>query len=468
MRTTIIGAGFSGCALALQLASTRDDARQVCVVGMPGTFGRGVAYGEALPEHLLNVRARHLGIDPDDPADFAEWLNLSERARDGFLPRIAYGEYLYDRVQAAREQAANLAFLEQEAVAVERDGDGFRVFLDDGADFASEQVVLALGALPPQRLAGVGPRLARDPRYIGWPWHEDALSRIERDERVLVVGTGLTMADVVTSLGKRGHRGGIVALSRHGLLPRRHLPDVPAPIALPPSVLRALRSHDVAALLRAVRPLACAVPDWRSVVDALRPHTQVFWRGLPPSQRSRFLRHLRTWWEACRHRLAPRVAAELDLMEVSGQLQVRAGRLLRAGLRVDGVEAVVRLRGRQQATVERFDRVVRATGLDTDITRTTHPLVSHMLDAGLLQPDRHGLGIAVDEALTVRDAAGRPVPGLSCLGPLLRGHLWEITAVPELRAAAGALAQRLSGDRARDDRRLPIDAGWTGTGGGSR
>jgi uncharacterized NAD(P)/FAD-binding protein YdhS len=130
-------------------------------------------------------------------------------------------------------------------------------------------------------------------------------------------------------------------------------------------------------------------------------------------------------------------------MQASGQLQVHAGRLLRASLRADGVEVVMRLRSRQQTSVERFDRVIRATGMDTDVTRTTHPLMTHMLDAGLVLPDPHGLGIAVDDTLAVRDAARRAVPGLYCLGPLLRGHLWEITAVPELRAAAGMLAQRI-------------------------
>ncbi|MBN3585700.1 hypothetical protein JYB64_25240, partial [Algoriphagus aestuarii] len=47
------------------------------------------------------------------------------------------------------------------------------------------------------------------------------------------------------------------------------------------------------------------------------------------------------------------------------------------------------------------------------------------------------------DALEVVDARGRVVPGLYCLGPLLRGRYWEITAVPELRVAARWLAQAL-------------------------
>lgn len=443
MRITIVGAGFSGSTLATLLASTEDGAPEVCLVGVGETFARGVAYGQARPEHLLNVRAGQLGARPDAPGDFADWLSLGPRGRHEFLPRIAYGDYLAERVREAQEAATNLSLVRQEAIAISRVGDGFRVHLDDGGYFASDRVVLALGALPPQRLTGVGPRLALSPRYIGWPWQDDGLDRIEPEARVLIVGTGLTMVDVVATLAARGHRGPLVAISRHGLLPQPHTAEPGPAIELPPSVQQALRGHDVRALLAAVRSVTHVAPDWRSVVDALRPHTQAFWQGLPRAQRERFLRHVRSYWEAARHRIAPRVAEVVEDLRNRGQLQIRAARLLRAGLRAQGAEVLLRARGQDQAEVGQYDYVVRATGLDTDIVRTTHPLVSHLLEAGLLSADPHGLGVEVDGGLQVRDRHGEPVRGLYCLGPLLRGHLWEITAVPELRTAANLLATRL-------------------------
>lgn len=443
MRITIVGAGFSGSVLASQLASTEEGAPEVCLVGVGETFARGVAYGQARPEHLLNVRAGHLGTRPEAPDDFAAWLSLGPRGKDEFLPRVAYGDYLAERLREAHEAAGNLSLVRQEAIAISRVGDGYRVHLDDGGYFASDRVVLALGALPPQRLAGIGPRLAQSPRYIGWPWQDDALERIEADARVLIVGTGLTMADVVSTLAARGHRGELTAISRHGLLPRAHT-MVPGPaIELPPSVRQALGGRDVRALLAAVRSLVHVAPDWRSVVDGLRPHTQAFWRSLPDTQRARFLRHLRSHWEVARHRIAPRVAEVLETLQASGQLRVRAARLLRAGLRAQGAEVLLQARGQEHADVAQYDYVIRATGLDTDIVRTTHPLVSHLLEAGLLAADPHGLGVEVGDDLQVRDRHGVPVRGLYCLGPLLRGQLWEITAVPELRAAAAALATTL-------------------------
>lgn len=443
MRITIVGAGFSGSTLATLLASTDAGAPDVCLVGVDETFARGVAYGEARPEHLLNVRAGHLGAQYDDAGGFARWLSLGERGKDEFLPRVAYGDYLAERLREANETAGNLSLVRQEAVAVSRVGDGFRVHLDDGGYFASDRVVLAVGALPPQRLAGIGPRLAHSARYIGWPWQDDALDRIPADARVLIVGTGLTMADVAATLVARGHRGTLTAISRHGLLPQAHAATPGETIELPPSVQIALRGRSVRMLLAAVRSVVRVAPDWRSVVDALRPHTQAFWRSLPAGERARFLRHLRSYWEVARHRIAPRVADTLVALQASGQLRVRAARLLRAGLRAQGAEVLLRGRGQDPVDVEQYDYIIRATGLDTDIVRSTHPLVSHLVEAGLLAADPHGLGVQAGDDLQVRDRQGDVVRGLFCLGPLLRGQLWEMTAVPELRASAAALAMRL-------------------------
>ena len=58
MRITIVGAGFSGSVLATQLASAEEGAPEICLVGVGDTFARGVAYGQARPEHLLNVIAK--------------------------------------------------------------------------------------------------------------------------------------------------------------------------------------------------------------------------------------------------------------------------------------------------------------------------------------------------------------------------------------------------------------------------
>lgn len=452
MRITIVGAGFTGSVLAIELARSAASGVDVCLAAIAGNYARGVAYGDARPEHLLNVRARQLGATADYPADFADWLNLTERARDRFLPRLVYGEYLHARLHAAAEiSQAAISRIQQEVIAVERFRAGFRVHLADGGAFASDQVVLAVGALPPQPLTGVGPRLAVHPSYIGWPWQDRALEGVDPDAKLLIVGTGLTMADVVATLRRRGHRGPVSALSRHGLLPRAHDEEPPAAIALPPTVLQALHRHDLRDVVHALRTLSAIVPDWRSLVDAVRPHLQPFWRGLAMADRARFLRHVRPYWEIVRHRLAPSVASDIDALRASGQLRIRAGRLLRAR-RIDGaVNVSIRERGRSEVSNENFDVLIRATGLDTDVEHTPDPLIANLRESGLVAGDPLGLGVLANERFEAIARDGRPVHGLHVLGPLLRAQLWEITAVPELRVAARALARQL------------LSSGWLAT-----
>lgn len=451
MRITIIGAGFSGVALAAALKRSAPADTTVCLVGVEGSYGAGVAYGDARPEHVLNVRARDLGLSPQAPEDFADWFNLSDRGRSGFLPRQLYGDYLRDRLHALTQgPGARVHAVRREAVAIDRGDRALHVQLDDGAAIVSDRVVLAVGALPPPPLAGVGPRLAVHPGYIGWPWQEHAIDRIDPDARLLVVGTGLTMADVVATLRQRGHRGRIDALSRHGLLPQRHA-DQPLPaVELPPAIRQALAEHDLPELLHRVRALSKVV-DWRALVDALRPHTQAFWQGLPDRQRRQFLRHLRSYWEVARHRIAPAIAAHIDALHAQGQLRILAGRLIRAGSAQGGVSALIRERGAGHVRHERYDVLLRATGLNTDVARTTHPLLAQLRESGVIRADRHELGLETTEALQVVDARGWPVPGLYCLGPLLRARFWEITAVPELRVAADWLARELVAAHARTE-----------------
>jgi len=196
-------------------------------------------------------------------------------------------------------------------------------------------------------------------------------------------------------------------------------------------------------MLRALRTLSPVVADWRSLIDALRPHLQSFWHGMPTPQRASFLRHLRSYWEVARHRIAPQLAQELQALQDSGQLQIRAGRLLRARRGDDAVEALIRERGGNTLRNERYDLLIRATGLDTDVERSTHPLIAHLRESGLVAADPLGLGLKTSDRFEILDAKGGAVRGLFAIGPLLRAQLWEITAVPELRKAARDLATQL-------------------------
>jgi uncharacterized NAD(P)/FAD-binding protein YdhS len=197
-------------------------------------------------------------------------------------------------------------------------------------------------------------------------------------------------------------------------------------------------------LLAAIRR-AARTPgnDWRGVVGALRPATPGLWQELYLAERSRFLRHLRPYWDVHRHRAAPETWAAVERMRQAGEIQFRAARLVRFEPTADGVRVVVRPRGRTETEAFFVERVVNCTGPSSDVRRIGDRLLDALRKRGLAVPDPLALGLEVSEELELLDAGGRPSPHISLVGPLLKARFWEATAVPELRAHAARLAKRL-------------------------
>jgi len=54
------------------------------------------------------------------------------------------------------------------------------------------------------------------------PWRPEVLANVPANQQILLIGTGLTMLDVVLDLRARGVTGMIHAISRRGLVPQGH------------------------------------------------------------------------------------------------------------------------------------------------------------------------------------------------------------------------------------------------------
>lgn len=422
----IAGAGFSGLALAAQLLA-RGEA--VVLAGCAASFGRGAAYGDAWREHLLNVPADRMGLRMDAPAAFADWLGLQGDARRQFRPRLEFGDYLAHELDALRMQhGERLRCIAGDITAITRPGDArWRVTLDSGHTLESDHLVLALGAAtttPAEPNAAI----------IRQPWARGALSAIDADAGVLILGTGLTMIDMVLALQAQGHRGPITALSRRGRLPLLH-PDPPLP-PTPPSaaLLAALERGDMPAATRQFRAAMREGSAAASLADGLRPLVPGLWRGWPPRVRRRFLRHLRPWWDSVRHRVPRDVFATLERLQADGRLRIRAGHLHGH----ESGHARVRWRGARDPVAMPADVVIHATGLDCQ-RFDLHPALSSLLADGIVRVDALGLGL---DCSADGDIPG--ADGLHLIGFLRRGECWESTAVPELRMQAAALAGRLA------------------------
>jgi len=415
----VVGGGCAGTLVVSQLLRQASRPTRILLFERAGSVGRGVAYGTDFNEHRLNVPAARMSALPEDPGHFLNW---------------------------ARQRVKHLGFPDAvEVVDLTDTAAGKTLTLADGRGFAAAAAVLAIGLLPGEYPIRRPLPIYHSPRYLHSPLLPTALSGVEKNDDILIVGAGLTAVDIIVQCRLLGHRGMIHALSRRGIKPIAHgAPTEPYPPFLRPDALpRTIRS--AVRLVRAeLRSAAARGIDWRPVLDSIRPVSAALWEGLSWDERARFLRHVRPFWEAHRHRITPETAAIIASIQAEGRLRFHAGRLTTLRQTGASVAAVLKVRGQEKFEALQVAKVINCTGPRADYSKYQHPLLVNLLAAGLIGHDPLALGIdALPSGQVLRYGSRAPVDGLFTLGATLKGVLWESTAVPEIRQQARQLAARL-------------------------
>ncbi len=284
-----------------------------------------------------------------------------------------------------------------------------------------------------------------DPRIVTDPWATDALTAIRPEVRMLIVGTGLTMADVVASLDRRGHAGPITAVSRRGQRSRSHASGPVEPVG------DIAAAGSVLALLAQVRrELARAAErnlPWHAVLDTVRLQAAALWAAWPEAERRRFLRHLRPFWDTHRFRIAPPVEAILARREAAGTLTIQAAsiRAIRPGPDVIEVDLLDLPDGTESRPV-RSRPVVVTTGPRTTASSTMTRSWRRCAPEGLVSEDTLGLGLDASTIAAARSARrGRAGRTVLVAGPLARGRFGELMGLPEVTRHAADVASTING-----------------------
>lgn len=365
-----------------------------------------------------------------EPDHFARHFEGQGGDKRGFAERRLFARYLGQILDDA-VASGKVRTVAATAESASRQDGAWRVELDNGERVAAGGLVLAIGNQEPE---GLRVFAGAEQRFIRNPWGKAAQAAVAElarsGEAALLVGTGLTMVDLVLSLNAAGHRGQIFALSRRGLAPRGHADFDPAPVEQDEVPSGSLRQ-----LWRWLRGQAAQV-GWRAAVDSLRPYSHALWQSFDVEQQRRFLRHARPWWDVHRHRIAPEVADTVMWLIAEGRLEIAAGRILSARDMGDGLQVEIRRRGATESRTMGFAYAFNCTGPLHSITHTKDPLLRSLFDTGAIAPDQLGIGLDVD-------ARSRASGGerLWALGPLTKGRYWEIIAVPDIREQAAAVAE---------------------------
>ena len=451
----IIGGGLSGTMLAVQLLRLPGK-RRMLVIEPRAELGRGEAYSAVELGHTLNGNAARMSVDPDNPDDLTQWLTdyigaggwpesdqqhvpISEL----FPPRGIFGLYAQQRLAEARAQSASsVEHVRGEVVDLQVEEASTLLTLDNGQQLRGGFAVLATGMFPAARTPqteSTGLNAAAVD-----PWDVKAMTGIDPQAPVLIIGSGLTMVDAVVSLEQAGHRGPVEVFSRHGLLPhvRRQ----------PPSWVDFLgedhRLRSPRQLLREVRR-QCAIAqtqgiDWQAPLDTVRVHIGRLWSQASEREKRQFVRHVRPWWESHHHRSPPLSAQLVTRLHDEGRLRIRAASFKGLEPSAEGVTIRLRHRGEQAITLVSGAALINSSGIEYDWRRVARPLPQQLLKRGLVRPGPLALGIAADASGAVLDAEGTISRRLFAMGPPLRGMWWESTAVTDVALQAKALAARLT------------------------
>jgi uncharacterized NAD(P)/FAD-binding protein YdhS len=264
------------------------------------------------------------------------------------------------------------------------------------------------------------------------------ISKIQEQDRVLILGTALTMVDYAIDLLENKKCQSVRVLSRKGLLPREHFDNLESANraksfltsreTFQPQLFLAEKMSPLK-ILRQIRQHVEMGCDPRILIDSFRPFSQQIWQSWNTRQRKSFFRHLKSYWESFRHRMPSAMRLQMQGFISDRRLSVQKGK----------VQAVQMQNGKFQVFITgselpmQFDWLINCTG--SRLGASANTLHQQLTEQNLVQPDSLEISFELDDlGRSLRDE------NLFFLGPQLKARYWECTAVPELRIQAKKLA----------------------------
>jgi uncharacterized NAD(P)/FAD-binding protein YdhS len=446
----IIGGGVTGAATAFHLARTdRSLAPKIIVFEPRDGLGRGLAYDTAEPAHRINVPAARMSLLTDEPDHFLRWIDAhSATAGDAdalrpdgnlFPRRNVFGDY----INAMLEPLVSDGVVQHRRATVTHlvpDGQRWCLVEEDGGETLADIVVIATSHPPPVAPGGLQTLLKDHPRFVPDPTRAGALDAIRPYDRVLIIGNGLTSADVIASLALKGHTGAITAISRRGLRSRGHAPFPQDPagdfLADPAFTARTLLRN----IRTVIRELTATGLTWHGVIDQVRAQGQSIWQLLPLAERKRIVRHLRPYWDVHRFRVAPQVEVALDEAISHGRLEILAASIAGTNVEDEAVHCTLRVRRSRQTLQRTYDAVVVTTGPGHGGILASQPFLAELARGGYLELDPTGLGLSCTRNSEAVGPVAGVTPSLLIAGPLARGTFGELMGLPQVTEHAAFVA----------------------------
>jgi len=445
----IIGGGFSGCILAHHLLEKTEDL-QVVIFNKSSRIGLGLAYDPQSSNMLLNVKAGKMSAFPSIPTDFVDWLMdqnqfpLKTKAEisNFFVGRELYGQYLETCWKNTHQKYADrISIIVEEVLDVSKPDKEFIIQTENNS-LRAQYCVLATGNELPRNPTIGNNSFYQSTNYFQNPWSIDC-DLIDDQKPILIIGTGLTMVDTVHYLREKNKNGTIYCISPHGF---KILPQGEAENTFD-SILHKIKIEDrldslLAEFNLAKKEITKKNGSLESLINYFRPYTGKLWQGFTTEEKSFFLRHLRHKWGVARHRIPPISYEQIKQELAEKKLIILAGKI--KDIDEKTAEINVNYWSQLTHTVEsmKVSCVINCTGPEADVSKLPQGLLAKLYKNKLIVPDELLVGIQVS-VCDFRIKNSHHTEHFYALGNLLRGELWESTAINELREQAIQLSLQI-------------------------
>lgn len=459
----IVGFGATGVSFLYQLHNHLDangSNINIAVISPKDSFSSGLAFGQSAPFHKVNTPPELMGIDPEDPRGFSNWMRKNKIDKDKFPTRKTYSQYLKNIFENIKDDKA-LNLVEYYSAAIDIDvinGTNY-IRLQDGKIIKTKQVVLALGSITVpmfKSISGILPKNIKESDSI---------------KSALVAGTGLTAVDCVRSLARCGCEN-IHMFSRNGFAPTvisnsvEYMPEYFTWENLKKSFKEHQRGNRLPGIKRLLRNEIskmknpeifeanrllnrkklseywsyllrrsdnCDLPFQDTLVST-RYYAHKVWQKLSDEEKLSFQRQYGAFWACWRHPIPVQVIKELIELVNEGRLSIHKSQM---PLVKEHKDYILKTRDHTY----RSSVLVDGTGGGLNITDAESPLLKNMVNKGLCKPNPCG-GLCVDNlTFSVKNDIG--TTSIYCLGPLAKGDFLSTNALWFNAGCAAKLAQLL-------------------------
>jgi len=434
----IVGGGISGALSVLQIIKQSKKPLSIFWFDTQNKFCKGYAYNTFDEGHLLNVRASNMSVFPDEPNHFINWLSVhhTKYSPKDFVSRKIFGDYVLHTFESLKNSNTLITIhqIAEEVKSIKKIDDSFEIKTHQ--NYQVQKIILGFGNFLPSHPRSISKEFISSKNYFQNAFNVQLTNQIQLHNDITIIGSGLTMIDMIVSLSHFNYKGKINVISPHAYVPQAHQEN---PL---PSVMSFINQDQCYTLLNILslvnKQLKKAKNEnlnLHSVVDSMRPFLQSLWLNFSIEEKKQFLRHLRHKWGVARHRAPSESMAVFNALKSSNQLQLIKGRISDIKLQPSGFKILYSNDQIEQQTLN-TQLIINCTGPESDYNQLKSPLIQDLINSQIISSDSIKYGINAQKDGYITD-------NIYTIGPPLKGILWESVAVPEIRVQAQELATKI-------------------------